>query len=116
MRDLCADPNSMFPERTYLQDRFNKSKDIGNISKTRVQAWPNTILADREKRERDKIKKLEEQEMARRKIDAEEESRRVTERQAQLDRANKMFHDNQDPVKALHSKMLLCDVNTEQQV
>jgi hypothetical protein len=54
--------------------------------------------------------------MARRKIDAEEESRRVKERQAQLDRANKMFHDNQDPVKALHSKMLLCDVNTEQQV
>jgi hypothetical protein len=26
-----------------------------------------------------------------------------------------MFHDNQDKVKALHSKMLLCDVNTEQQ-
>jgi hypothetical protein len=54
----------MFPERNYLQDRFNKSKDIGNISKTRVQAWPNTILADREKRERDKIKKLEEQEVS----------------------------------------------------
>ena len=29
MRDLCADPNSMFPERTYLQDRFDKSKEIG---------------------------------------------------------------------------------------
>ena len=27
-----------------------------------------------------------------------------------------MFHDNQDMVKALHSKMLLCDVMTEQQV
>jgi hypothetical protein len=25
-----------------------------------------------------------------------------------------MFHDNQDKVKALHSKMLLCDVSTEQ--
>lgn len=25
-----------------------------------------------------------------------------------------MFHDNQDMVKALHSKMLLCDVNSEQ--
>lgn len=25
-----------------------------------------------------------------------------------------MLHDNQDQVKALHSKMLLCDVNTEQ--
>ena len=27
-----------------------------------------------------------------------------------------MFHDNQDMVKALHSKMLMCDVTAEQQV
>jgi hypothetical protein len=27
-----------------------------------------------------------------------------------------MFHDNQDMVKALHSKMLLCDVYAEQEV
>jgi hypothetical protein len=27
-----------------------------------------------------------------------------------------MFHDNQDMVKALHSKMLLCDVIAEQEV
>lgn len=27
-----------------------------------------------------------------------------------------MLYDNQDPVKALHSKMLLCDVNTEQAI
>ena len=27
-----------------------------------------------------------------------------------------MFHDNQDMVKAIHSKMLLCDVAQEQQV
>ena len=26
-----------------------------------------------------------------------------------------MFHDNQDMVKALHSKMLMCDVSAEQQ-
>jgi len=27
-----------------------------------------------------------------------------------------MFHDNQDMVKALHSKMLLVDVNAEQEI
>ena len=27
-----------------------------------------------------------------------------------------MFHDNQDMVKALHSKMLMCDVTAEQAV
>lgn len=37
-------------------------------------------------------------------------------RQKQLDKTNKMFHDNQDMVKALHSKMLLCDVYAEQEV
>lgn len=37
-------------------------------------------------------------------------------RQKQLDKTNKMFHDNQDMVKALHSKMLLCDVLAEQGV
>ena len=31
-----------------------------------------------------------------------------------MDKTNKMFHDNQDMVKALHSKMLLSDVMTEQ--
>jgi hypothetical protein len=36
-------------------------------------------------------------------------------RQKQIDRAGKIFHDNQDMVKALHSKMLLCDVIAEQQ-
>lgn len=47
-------------------------------------------------------------------MDAEEEAYQQSLRQRQLDRANKMFHDNQDMVKALHSKMLLCDVNAEQ--
>ena len=32
----------------------------------------------------------------------------------QLDKANKQFYDNQDMVKALHSKMLMCDIATEQ--
>ena len=37
-------------------------------------------------------------------------------RQQQLDKANQMFHNNQDQVKALHSKMLMCDVAAEQDV
>lgn len=51
----------------------------------------------------------------RRVIDAKEEAYQQSLRQGQIDKANKQFHDNQDKVKALHSKMLLCDVNTEQQ-
>jgi hypothetical protein len=36
-------------------------------------------------------------------------------RQAQIDKANKMFHDNQDKVKAFHSKMMMCDVLAERE-
>jgi hypothetical protein len=48
------------------------------------------------KKEEDRIKKLEQEEMSRRQIDDMEEALRVSQRQAQLDRANKMLHDNQD--------------------
>ena len=77
------------------------------MSQKKITAWPNTIQADRLKKEEDRIKKLEQEEMSRRQIDDMEEALRVSQRQAQLNRANKMLHD---------SKMLLCDVNTEQQI
>jgi hypothetical protein len=80
-----------------------------------VSKWPNTIQAQRERKEAERIKKLEDDEIERRKIDAQEEAYQQSLRQAQIDKANKMFHDNQDKVKALHSKMLLCDVHDEQE-
>jgi len=58
---------------------------------------------------------LEDDEIERRRIDAEEENYQQDIRQNQLDKANKQFHDNQDMVKALHSKMLMCDVASEQE-
>jgi hypothetical protein len=39
-----------------------------------VKNWPNTIQATREKKEKDRIKKLEEEEIERRKVDALEEA------------------------------------------
>ena len=36
MRDLCADPNSMFPEKTYLSNRHATSKNLGDVSKKKV--------------------------------------------------------------------------------
>jgi len=45
-------------------------KDLQGMSKQRVQNWPNTIEAVRKKREDDRIKHLETEEIERRKIDA----------------------------------------------
>jgi len=49
-------------DRTKLQE----------ISKTRIAHWPNTLEALRLKREEDRIKRLEDEEIARREVDAKE--------------------------------------------
>jgi len=94
--------------------RKTERKELQNLSHARVSQWPNTIQAQRARKEDERIQKLENDEIGRRQVDAEEESYQQELRQAQLDKANKQFHDNQDMVKALHSKMLLCDVTAEQ--
>lgn len=107
--------------------RRSEREELHKRSLAKVSKWPNTAVAERERKEYERIKKLEDEEVShytvinilqieRRRIDAEEEAYQQTLRQQQLDKANQMFHNNQDMVKALHSKMLLCDVSAEQQV
>jgi hypothetical protein len=70
-------------ERMTLQDK----------SKARVQNWPNTIEALRKKRDDERIRRLEEEEIERRKIDALEYEISVQARQQAIERANKAMHD-----------------------
>lgn len=51
----------------------------------------------------------------RREIDLQEEDYQENLRRQQIERTNKILHDNQDMVKSLKSKMLMCDVFYEQQ-
>ena len=46
--------------------------ELQDKSNARVQNWPNTIEALRRKKDEDRIKRLEEEEIERRKIDAME--------------------------------------------
>jgi len=54
--------------------RMNERKELHGLSGARVSKWPNTIHAERERKEYERIKKLEDDEIGRRKIDAEEEA------------------------------------------
>ena len=54
--------------------RTQERKDLQALSNARVKNWPNTIEAVRKKREEDRIRKLEEEEIERRKVDAEEDA------------------------------------------
>lgn len=71
--------------------------------------------AQRAKREEDRIRRLEAEEIERRRVDAVEQDYQDELRRQTLERANLNMHEGQDMVKALKSKMLLCDVAYEQQ-
>ena len=62
-------------------------------SRTRVQNWPNTIENMRNKRIEDRYRKLEEEELERRRIDAEEEAYNQQKRLEAIEQANKKMHD-----------------------
>lgn len=112
IKSMCSQTND---QEDYQNMRQTERQNLQHVSNARVSKWPNTIQAQRERKEAERIQKLENDEIERRIIDAKEEAYQQSLRQGQIDKANKQFHDNQDKVKALHSKMLLCDVNTEQQ-
>jgi hypothetical protein len=50
--------------------RHKDRADLQEKSKARVKNWPNTIEALRKKKEEERIRRLEEEEIERRKIDA----------------------------------------------
>lgn len=93
--------------------RVGERQELYQKSQKRKENWGNTIEAIRKKKENERLRRFEEQEMERRKIDAEEAAIQEEARRAALERANKLLHDSADPVKALHSKMLLSDVLQE---
>lgn len=66
----------------YEQDLKTKDRlTLQDKSKARVQNWPNTIEALRKKRDDERIRRLEEEELERRKVDALEYEISVQARQ-----------------------------------
>lgn len=54
------------------EQRTRERLDLQDLSKARVAHWPNTIEAMRKKKDDERIKRLEEEEIERRKVDAME--------------------------------------------
>lgn len=83
--------------------RQSERQVLHKQSVARISKWPNTAVAERERKEYERVKKLEDDEVSisilivqieRRRVDAEEENYQQTLRQQQLDKANQMFHNN----------------------
>lgn len=57
----------------YVTMRNEDRSSLHETSKNRIKNWSNTIDAQRRKREEDRIKRLEDEEIARREVDAKEQ-------------------------------------------
>ena len=61
IKGMCSQTNQ---EEDYKTMRLNERKELHAISQTRVSKWPNTIQAERERKEYERIKKLEDDEVS----------------------------------------------------
>lgn len=104
--------NFLDEEAQRTQDRLN----LHAVSQARIANWPNTMHALRKKREEDRIKRLEEEELERRRIDGIEFELQQAARMRVVERAKDYAEGQQDIVKAFKSKLLMSDVLAEREV
>lgn len=73
----------------YITMRNEDRQDLHERSKGRIKNWSNTLEATRIKREEDRIKRLEDEEIARRDVDAKEQEFQDELRRQQIEKANR---------------------------
>jgi len=100
--------------REVSQKQLDRER-LHELSNARKAKWPNTIEANRERKERVRHEKLDAEERMRQEIDKEEEALQAEKRRLAIERANKMLYDSTDRVKSLHSKLMLADVMQERE-
>lgn len=61
IKSMCSQTNA---EQDYKTMRQTERKDLHQISQGRVSKWPNTIQAERERKEYERVKKLEDDEVS----------------------------------------------------
>lgn len=84
IKDSCS-----MDQTKHSMDKTKARESLYMKSQQRVKHWPNTIQALRKKKDEDRIKRLEEEEIARRKVDAEEEALQIEMRNQTIKSANK---------------------------
>lgn len=113
IRKTCK---GMLPHEEEQLRRKDERNTLHEKSRHRMKDWGNSVEALREKKELERYKKFEAEELERRKIDAEEEAIQQEKKRQAIEKANKMLHDSSDQVKAFHSKMFLSDVLQEREM
>ena len=104
------------PKEEDQQRRQGERQQLCEKSRARMKNWGDTFEALKEKKEIERMKRFEQEELERRALDADEEAIQAQQRLKAIERANKILHDDNDQVKAFHSKMLLADVLQEREL
>eukprot|EP00736_Rhodelphis_marinus_P011066 Rmarinus@m.15497 len=87
-------------------ERYSKSM-------ARLQSWGNTIEALREKKARERQKRIEQEEERRAEIDRKEAEYRAEQRRKAIERANKLLYEQSEQMKQFKSAMLHSNVLKE---
>lgn len=88
-------------------------KRLKELSDTRAAGWPNTLQAQRARKERARQERANAEESERQEIDRQEAMIRADQRRLQIERANKILFDETDRVRGFHSTLQKSDVIQE---
>ncbi|KAJ1631036.1 hypothetical protein T492DRAFT_999303 [Pavlovales sp. CCMP2436] len=90
--------------------REQRADSLRAMSQARIAQWPNTLEAQRKKKEAVFAERLAAEEALKMAIDKEEETYKAEQRRLAIERANKMLYDQTDRVKALHTRMHMSEI------
>jgi hypothetical protein len=113
INDFIRIRNTIIPPSQDDDDRKRHDTNIKAISGSKVKQWPDSVEMAKKTQLESRKKVFFEKELEKRKIDEEERRFQELEKKVVIDRANKILFENQDPVKSLHSKLLVADVLKE---
>lgn len=80
------------------------------LSKARVNNWPNTLNAVRERKENRAAEARQKEELERQEVDRQEAALQTRSRKEAIQRANTILYEQTDKMKFLRSQQLLSDV------
>lgn len=89
-----------------VMEETQRKRDMKLRSSQRVQHWGNTLEALRERKKRERARKLEEAELEQQRIDDEEARIQEEERRKVIERANRILYQDTDRAKTFHTAML----------
>lgn len=97
------------------EESLSKKQSLKQKSESRYKNWGNTLEAQREKKEKDRLERLAAIEAAQQEIDRKEASFKEDQRKRAIDRAQRLLYSDTERAKELQSSVILARVLQERQ-